>query len=261
MSKAPRISLYFYKLSDFVAFCQGKHSASGKVKNPEVIYLPALPLIVSLSDKSSEITTFIDKTRQNNTKIIIALPYIVRGKAAEAFKKNYENLAKLSDGFLLGNIGDSEIIKELSEKTGTKLPKMHGDYSLNVTNRETAAYFSKSFASIALLPELDIEAQLALAGKFPQGLTAEICPGHNIIVMRSEHCFAAEKEGYHCGRCGKQGDLAPALSDIHGNIYPLVCNPLDCNCIMLAPRGKSEENPLRYEKNLPENVLLRFSII
>ena len=118
MSKAPRISLYFYKLSDFVAFCQGKHSASGKVKNPEVIYLPALPLIVSLSDKSSEITTFIDKTRQNNTKIIIALPYIMRGKAAEAFKKNYENLAKFSDGFLLGNIGDSEIIKELSEKTG-----------------------------------------------------------------------------------------------------------------------------------------------
>jgi hypothetical protein len=261
MPKAPRISLYFYKLSDFVMFCQGKHSVNRSVKNPETIYLPALPLIISLFDKNSEITTFIDKTRRNNTKIIIALPYIMRGKAAEVFKKNYENLTKLSDGFLLGNIGDSEIIKYLSEKTGTTLPKLYGDYSLNVTNKETAAYFSKNMESIALLPELDVEAQLALAGKFPQGLTAEICLGHNIIVMRSEHCFATEKEGYHCGRCGKQGDLAPALSDIHGNIYPLVCNPLDCNCIMLAPRSKKEETLLRYEKNLPENVLLRFSIV
>ncbi len=255
------ISLYFYKAEDFCAFAESGKSA-------DVIYVPVLPFLRGAEDKLTAAVQLLKKTQSKSGKapmIVIALPYIMRGKTLALLKKNFDMLCDVADGFLLQNIGDFDIVKNLASQRTVKL---FGDYSLNVTNSATAEYLGKQdgLFSAAILPELTREEQLMLAREFPENLIPEICMDDNVIVMRSEHCFAAEKEGYHCGRCGLYGTSAPPLCDIHGNVYPLICNPIDCNSILLAPRKgqniSKDSNAVPDDfKTCDRTLMLRYSVI
>lgn len=243
MKTKPIISYYFYRLADYIRYQDNINTSDIAPHTiPDIIYVPALQL---LSMKCSAPRSY---------KLIAVLPYIMRGNAAEVFKTAFPKLCDITDGFLIQNIGDFEILKERCEINGIDMPPLFGDYALNVTNRATAEFLGVAadaagaeLHAVTLLPELGTEELFELAADFPHGIIPEICADDNIIVIRSEHCFAAEKEGYHCGRCGTLGDNAPSLCDIHGKIYPILCNPLDCNSVLLAPRH-SGEKPLFSEQ-------------
>lgn len=291
----PLISYYFYRLDSFYDFCESIKQADcihtksrPELIIPDIIYLPAAHIILSgaLDEKSavtkhgSQYERFHDSVRaikeaakSNSVKpsILISLPYVARGEALVAFKKSFSSLYELADGFLLQNIGDNEIITELmhnvrrlcinSDTHGKSCardnPIIAGDYAFNITNSASASFWSGKLKSIAISPELEAEEQLMLASKFPSGIIPEIIADKNVIVMRSEHCFAAQKEGYKCGLCGRCGNNAPALKDIHGKIYRIICNPLDCSCALLAPAYNETEKNDFTVKGITGNLLYR----
>ncbi len=258
------MTLYFYSIDSFVKAANKKETAG------TVVYLPFVPLWLTLQKGGEERAELenalkICKSMHNAPEIVVSLPYIMRGNGAELFKKGFDMLCDIAGGFLVQNIGDVELLCTLGAKERGKT--VRGDYSLNVMNSGTAEYFFKNWGltSAAILPELTVEEQIDLAKKFPEGMKAEICLGDNIIVMRSEHCFAAEKEGFHCKLCGSCGTDAAPIYDTSGRIYPIICNPLDCNSVLLAPRKElSKPNLLALGRKLEAehpNLMCRVSFL
>ncbi len=195
------------------------------------------------------------KELKENYLISISMPFVSRGTVLKKFKENFSRLATAADGFTLQNFGDYAILTDLFNENGLNRDdfSLHGDYSLNVMNSEAAAFWVGKLDSAAILPELSLKNQLALAKKFPAGLTPEIIGSKNVIVMRSEHCFGVKGENFHCGNCGKYGLCAGKIKDEYGKSFSLICNPFDCTCVMVA-----DDFPLENEAfNPPENMIFR----
>ena len=244
----PLLSYYFYTLDDFYRYCDTLAAengpANGSLPLPEIVYLPALPVILRcfFNDDRRETERFESaaaslKAISPKTKQIFSLPYIMRGNALAALKEHFSSLSRTADGYLLQNIGDLPIIKELESSVKSEPKLLLGDYALNITNSLSAAYWSEKLYSAAILPELPLSERFALAAAYPETLVPEIMADDNVIVMRSEHCYAAPLSGFHCGGCGKDGTQAAGLTDERGRHYPLLCDPLDCNCALLSPRA------------------------
>lgn len=268
----PLISYYFYTLSDFFRYCADPY---GTDLIPDRICLPALPLLphgIAENDKQTLARVLAAENSIRNisktVEFVIILPYIMHGQALASLKTYFHELTRIADGFLLQNIGDREILRSL-------LPNdkfLYGDYALNITNSSSAAFWAGKIRSAAILPELPPAKQFALAAAFPEDLIPEITADNNVIVMRSEHCYAAPASGFRCGMCGKDGTQAPALKDRKGNLYPLLCNPLDCNCVLLSPgaeaisqksvtdtRQKYYNEAEKFTAQYHRQILLRYS--
>lgn len=264
-------SLYFYDADVFISTFRA---------HPEMfcdnilrVYLP----YKSFTDDS--VKSFIN---QLNCEKIAIMPYINKGLARKDFSEKFGAVCRTANGFLIENVGDLQFLSDLFAANGTGGNEVAaqynfsdkilcGDYSLNVYNAESAAFWCASgLKSVALLPEPDASEQIMLANavcKLPeniaQGKTSmlpEIIAGGRIIVMRSEHCFITDNPKYHCGKCGKNGTAGYTLTDNAGNIFPLIGLPLDCQNLVLSAKN-IEINEEYVKKHVLGDLILRYNIL
>lgn len=262
-------SLYFYDAAVF----KSMHRAHPETFNDNIlrIYLPYRAFI----DDS-----VMDCINQLSCEKIAVLPYINKSLARKDFSDKFSAVCETADGFLIENIGDLPFLSDLftangtygGEAAGDKTDKIIcGDYSLNVYNAESAAFWAASgLNSVALLPEPEAAEQIRLANavcKLPGRETAgeshmlpEIIAGGNVIVMRSEHCFITDKPEYHCGKCGKNGMAGYTLNDNAGNVFPLIGLPLDCQNLVLSAKN-IELNEEYVKKHISGDCILRYNIL
>lgn len=183
--------------------------------------------------------------------VSVSFPFVSRGRIMKRFAENFRKIAENCDGFTIANFGNYEMILGLFDENNLRRSdyKLFGDYSLNVTNSEAVKFWSGKLDSLAILPELSVNAQLKIAEKFPENIIPEIVLSKEIIVMRSEHCFAVKNEEYSCGACGKYGLSANNIKDENGQEFRIVTNPFDCNCVMVSENFPTERAVLPENKN------------
>lgn len=214
------------------------------IQSADLVHVSCIPYLLGepLPDR---------KSSGNNTgsKLLLSFPFISKGKAYRAFCERFGEFSKHFDGFTLQNIGDYETLCELMKAANISRSDIFaaGDVSLNITNASTAEFWRGKLDSAAILPELDIPEHRALIDRFPEGLIPEVALGARKIVMRSEHCFAAEGNTYKCGKCGRTGLSGGSLFDISGKEFPVVTNPLDCNSILLFPAPSGDSGAAAFD--------------
>lgn len=196
----------------------------------DFLHISCIPLLIDFEkgiEKLCELRKY--------SKVLISLPFVSRGNAILKFREKFVKLCECADGFTVQNFGDYDILLDLFSKHD--IPRENyfiaGDYSLNITNSVSAAFWSEKLDSVAILPELSGDEQLSVARAFPKKLLPETVSEVPYIVMRSEHCFAVRSENFHCGACGKYGLSAKNIIDENQKSFRLICNPLDCNCILV----------------------------
>jgi len=182
--------------------------------------------------------------RFNAKKVLVSLPFISKGNSYVKFGEKFPDLAKVADGFTVENIGDYYFLLELFNKNKLDRGKYYlsGDYALNITNNESAMFWKSKLDSVALLPELSLEKQMEIAKSFPVGLIPEIINSEDIIVGRSEHCFAVTGKQYNCGACGKYGLDGKSFFNEKKEKFRVVTNRLDCNSIILGKNPNIGQN-------------------
>lgn len=218
----------------------------------DIVHVSCVPLLIDFENGLER----LDELRKSGM-VLLSFPFVSRGKAIEKFSENFSEIAMHVDGFTLQNFGDFGILNDLFSSNITPRKKyfLAGDYSLNVTNSETAKFWENKLDSVALLPELTQKSQLELIADFPKNLKAEVICTDGVVAMRSEHCFAVRNESFRCGNCGKYGLSAGPLEGENHKKYQIICNPLDCNCILTA------ENPAPLDKGAFAalgNVIVRY---
>ncbi|MBP1587153.1 MAG: hypothetical protein ILO53_01965 [Clostridia bacterium] len=187
------------------------------------------------------------KSPEKVPKILLSTPFISKGRLFAGFCEKFAEFAPLFDGFILQNIGDAALIEKLTaEAFGAPLAKpdgkrflLAGDTAFNITNRESAEYWSGRLDVLAILPELTAAAQQSLAQTFPGNIIPEITAFSTAVITRSEHCLAAQG-GFGCGKCGPCGLDAGRLIDERGRRFDIVTDPLDCTSLLL---GRTQEAP------------------
>lgn len=213
---------------------------------------------------------------QLNCEKIAIMPYINKGLARKDFNEKFDAVCETANGFLIENVGDLPFLSGLftanGGAAGDKIGKLLcGDYSLNVYNAESAAFWAASgLSSITISPEPEAAEQLKLANavcKLPGSQMAsnspmlpEIIADGKVIVMRSEHCFITDNPKYHCGKCGKNGTAGYTLTDNGGNEFPIIGLPCDCQNIVLS--AKNIEIDEEYvKKHISGDCILRYNIL
>ena len=180
-------------------------------------------------------------------KVLLSTPFISKGRLFATFCRLFPTFAPLFDGFLLQNVGDAALIGDLTASAfGAAFKKpsggkffLAGDTSFNITNRESAEYWSGRLDLLAVLPELSADAQSCLAREFPASIIPEITAFSAAVIARSEHCAAAGNT-FRCGRCGPSGLSAGHLLDERGRSFTIISNPYDCSSLLLGvPREET----------------------
>lgn len=248
-------SLYFYNPTVFASMFRAHPDFFSD--NVLRIYLPYRAFC------DSSVTQFFDKLECEKIAI---LPYINKCKTQDDFINKFDAVCETADGFLVENIGDLPFLDRLLTANGTGAVKiLCGDYSLNVYNTESAAFWAASgLSSITVSPEPETADQIRLANNICQlsdnKMLPEVIAGGKIIVMRSEHCFITDDPKYHCGKCGKSGIEQYSLTDNAGNTFPLIGLPLDCQNLVLSAKN-IEIDPEYAKKCISGDCILRYNIL
>lgn len=147
------------------------------------------------------------KLRTEGKEIFAYIPAIIKGKTVEIIEKIAESISQSVDGFLIGNIGVSQTLKN---KLGENV-KILGDYSLNILNSSSLHYFKElGYSGATLSYELNLsqinsinipkefETELGVYGRIPV-MTSEYCPvGGSVANDEPQNCKAQCKNGiYH----------------------------------------------------------------
>jgi len=109
-------------------------------------------------------------------------------------------------------------------------PRVHGDFSLNVTNSVTARHLlGLGLHTVTASHDLDQAKLLALLSQVPRGRVA-ITLHHHIATFHNSHCVYAHllssgKDYRTCGRPCEEHRVA--LRDFAGNDHPVV---VDVSC-------------------------------
>lgn len=228
-----KISLYFYSIPQYLRCLP-------VINEADYIYLPH-EYFTQGNSKSKSTLVYIagpDDTITYNAeehakeKYIMTFPYILKGQTKKQLLSALYDNRQYPSRFLAENLGDINAIRDNFEN-----PVIHGDYSLNIQNKDTMdTLFSLGFKSLTLSPELDLSQITGLTDYTESGFLKNekyseiVCYGR-IILMRSEHCYIADEKGYKCGKCTKGDEYS--LKDKEGAIYPVICNPADCRSVML----------------------------
>lgn len=148
-----KISLYFYSIPQYLRCLP-------VINEVDYVYLP-YEYFTNGNTKSKTKMVYIagpDETVAYNAeehakdKYIMTFPYILKGQTKKHFLNSLYNNKCYPNRFLLENIGDIQVIKG-----SCKNQTIHGDYSLNVQNKETMdTLYSLGLNSLTLSPELDL---------------------------------------------------------------------------------------------------------
>ncbi len=213
-NKKVKISAMLYHLPDNIAF--------EKIRAHR-LYIPFSDLL------RQEIAARAREFRKAGGEVFAYIPAIIKGRQSENVYANAEKIAELADGFLAGNLGTVEILRN---RVGESV-KIMGDYSLNVLNSSTIRYFKGvDFMGTALSYELnltqlsaincppDFETEIGVYGKIPV-MTSEYCPVGGSVGNAGPHkCKAVCKNGiYH-------------LTDRKNAQFLVKCDSLDCRSMI-----------------------------
>lgn len=109
-------------------------------------------------------------------------------------------------------------------------PTLHGDFSLNTTNRLTAAtLLSLGLTTITAAHDLDAQQLFALLPGLPRGAVA-VTAQHHISTFHTEHCVYAHtlSEGRDFRTCGRPcEEHRVGLKDPQGRVHPVI---VDVGC-------------------------------
>ena len=167
----------------------------------------------------------ISNARKAGKEVFAYVPAVIKGKQTDILIKNAENISNKTDGFLVGNIGVGELLRNI---LGEKV-RLMGDYTLNLLNSSSSYYFKEagyigatfsyelnlSQLSSLLLPE-DFETELGIYGRIPV-MTSEYCPVGGSVGNAAPHkCKTQCKNGvYH-------------LKDRKNAAFLVKCDCVDC---------------------------------
>lgn len=161
--------------------------------------------------------------RQVELKVFAVLPRIARNQEMLLIKERIKALEDSSlDGFIIGNLGEAELIKEF------KKPFII-DFSLNVFNKATIAYWTRAGAKgVTISPELNLKEMRELNQWID--IEKEVIVYGYLPVMISEYCpVGAFKEGkYSC-----RDNILYGLLDRKGMIFPVLTYCRNCRSEIL----------------------------
>lgn len=208
--KKPKLSALFYHLN----------------KDLELDRINADRLYIPLNDILDRNTGGqITKVRGLGKEVYAYIPAVIRGKQTEALIKNAETVRGMTDGFLTGNIGVGELLRNV---LGEKVNLM-GDYTLNVLNSSTLDFFRKAgYKGAALSCELNLNQLASIT--YPENFEAELGVYGRIPVMTSEYCpvggSVGNAEPHRCKTECKNGVFH--LKDRKNAAFLVKCDCLDC---------------------------------
>ena len=132
-------------------------------------------------------------------------------------------------------------LMHFAERTDEDKPRLHGDFSLNVTNAITAEHvLSLGLDSITASHDLDREQLLALLDATPKGRVA-VTLHHHIATFHNSHCVYAHllstgTDYRSCGRPCESHKLA--LRDFAGHDHPVIVD-VGCRNTVFNARAQS----------------------
>ena len=121
-------------------------------------------------------------------------------------------------------------LMQFAERTDQDKPRLHGDFSLNVTNAITAQHvLSLGLDTITASHDLDREQLLLLLAAAPRGRVA-VTLHHHIATFHNSHCVYAHllSDGTDYRSCGRPCETHKvALRDFAGHDHPVI---VDVGC-------------------------------
>ncbi len=206
-------SLYVYRYNKDVNYL--KYYEQKYKEKLDIIYINA----VDFKYYEKEILKYLDKC-----KIYFAIPNVTLNNLTKYIKDNIERLINLGvSGILIGNIGYIDICSELKEKYKVELV---ADYSLNVTNKYTAAKLQ--MLGIDVVTPL-IERDLLIDDVYKQYETEQVYD--LVTAMTTRYCVISSfvtnsKSRKDCNiECSKNDYY---LLDEQNKRYDIVTDKLDC---------------------------------
>ncbi len=208
--KKPKISAMFYHVN----------------RDMELDRINADRIYIHLNDiLNRETCEQITKVRSQGKEVYAYIPAVIRGKQTELLIKNAGMIQEKTDGFLTGNIGVGELLRDVPGEN----VKLMGDYTLNVLNSSTLDFFKEAgYKGAALSYELNLTQLASIT--YPKDFEAEIGVYGRIPVMTSEYCPVGGSVGnaapHKCGTECKNGVFH--LKDRKNAAFLVRCDCLDC---------------------------------
>ncbi len=195
-------------------------------KNIELDKISADRIYIPFSDiLNADISAQIKEVRGSGKEIFAYVPAVIKGKQTVLLKKNIPDIHKNTDGFLVGNVGTAELVRNLVEDK----VRLMGDYTLNALNSSALHYFKEyGFQGTALSYELNLQQLSEMY--YPDGFDNEVAVYGRIPVMTSEYCPVGGSVGnaapHKCETECKNGVYH--LRDRKNAAFLVKCDCVDC---------------------------------
>jgi U32 family peptidase len=167
----------------------------------------------------------VERARLHGARVGIATVRVQK-PGEEAIDQRIARLAP--DSVLVRSWGS--LAAFLRPTSTARMPELHGDFSLNVTNSVTAGWvLGHGLTTLTAAHDLDREQLFALLDQAPRGRIA-VTIHHHVPTFHTEHCVYAHllskgKDYQTCGRPCEQHQVA--LRDRVGLVHPVV---VDVGC-------------------------------
>jgi U32 family peptidase len=209
-NKKVKISVMLYNLENNLDL--------GKI-NADRLYIQYTDLL------NDAVKKVVSNHRDQGKEIFAYIPAVIKGKYSEIIEKSVQSIAQAVDGFLVGNMGVEQTLKE---GLGGNV-KLVGDYALNILNSSTLNFYKGvGYSGATLSYELNLSQLNALS--FPLEFGTEIGVYGRIPVMTSEYCpvggSVSNNEPQKCNNICKSGVYH--LKDRKDAEFLVKCDCVDC---------------------------------
>jgi putative protease len=166
----------------------------------------------------------VERARAEGRRVVIATPRVQK-PGEEGVDRRLLRLRP--DGMLVRHWGGLMAFLDVAED---ERPTLHGDFSLNTTNRLTAAtLLALGLKTLTAAHDLDAQQLFALLPGLPRGAIA-VTAQHHISMFHTEHCVYAHtlSEGRDFRTCGRPCEAhRVGLKDPQGRTHPVI---VDVGC-------------------------------
>ncbi len=164
----------------------------------------------------------------NKVDIYIYLPSIISDKAVNSVLNNFEVFLKEGvKGYIIGNIGYIQKLIELKNKKEYDF-KIIADYSINISNRYTAAFLKTECIDSVVLAYDSSNVDLFETSKI---IDLELIENF-VTIMTSRYCILGSflgniNEKSECSKYCKDGN-SYYIKDINDLKYNIICDSTEC---------------------------------
>jgi putative protease len=182
------------------------------------------------------LTRAVDKARAAGLRVVLATVRIQK-PGEDGIDRRLQRLGP--DGVLVRHWGG--LMQFATSEPAASAPRVHGDFSLNVSNSVTAHHlWALGADTLALAHDLDETQVHRVLDRVPPG-RVEVIAHHHIPTFHTEHCVYAHllshgRDFRSCGRPCEQH--AVALQDHQGLDHPVVVD-VGCRNTVFNARAQS----------------------